>query len=109
MLGLPDQKPAEAVHLLFTGEKSKWTQPLPHPSLHPELIELFGLTVPVAPLTDLVRMKLTSFLPKDLVHLQILDETGLLSAPVEESLAPELAARLAQARQQFAGSLPDVE
>ena len=54
-------------------------------------------------------MKLTSFLPKDLVHLQILDETGLLSAPVEESLTPELAARLAHARQQFAESLPDVE
>lgn len=109
MLRLPDQKPAEAVHLLFAGAKSKSTQPLPHPGLRPEPIELFGRTVPVAPLTDLVRMKLTSFRPKDLVHLQILDETGLLSAPVEESLAPELATRLAQARQQFAESLPDVE
>ena len=33
MLRLPDQKPAEAVHLLFAGAKSKSTQPLPHPGL----------------------------------------------------------------------------
>src|ERR1035441_1429767 len=32
----PEQDLAEAVHLLFVGEKSKSTQPFPHPELHPE-------------------------------------------------------------------------
>jgi hypothetical protein len=109
MLRLPGQEPGEAVHLLFAGEKSKSTQPLPHPDVRPESITLLGLSVPVAPLADLVRMKLTSFRPKDLVHLQILDETGLLSPAIERSLPAELTSRLVQARIQFAADEPDVE
>ena len=51
---------------------------------------LFGLLVPVVPLSDLVRMKLTSFRPKDVAHLEILDESGLISASVEAALPAEL-------------------
>jgi hypothetical protein len=65
---------AEAVHLLFVGEKSKSTQPLPRPELDPEEKDFLGIAVPVAPLRDLLQMKLNSFRPKDLVHLEILDK-----------------------------------
>ena len=109
MLIRAGQEIGEAVHLVFTGERSKSTQPLPHPALQPEMKLIFGLLVPVAPLPDLVRMKLTSFRPKDVAHLEILDETGLISASVEEGLPLELRSRLEMARQQFAEGRPDVD
>lgn len=109
MLIRAGQEVGEAIHLVFSGERSKSTQPLPHPPVQPEMKSIFGLLVPVAPLSDLVRMKLTSFRPKDVAHLEILDETGLITASVEEALPPELQGRLATARQQFAEGRPDVE
>ena len=109
MLIRAGQETGEAVHLVFSGERSKSTQPLPHPPLQPEMKSIFGLLVPVAPLSDLVRMKLTSFRPKDVAHLEILDETGLISASVEADLPDELRGRLGMARQQFAEGRPDVE
>ena len=109
MLIRAGQETAEAVHLVFSGERSKSTQPFPHPPLQPEMKSLFGLLVPVAPLSDLVRMKLTSFRPKDVAHLEILDETGLINASVETALPPELRSRLETAREQFAEGRPDVD
>jgi hypothetical protein len=103
------QDSEEAVHLVFSGERSKSNQPLPHPPLRPEIRNLFGLLAPVAPLSDLVRMKLTSFRPKDVAHLEILDEAGLITASVEDTLPAELKSRLEMARQQFAEGRPDVE
>lgn len=102
------QEIGKAVHLFFSGERSKSTQPLPHPPLQPEMKLIFGLLVPVAPLLDLVRMKLTSFRPKDVAHLEILDETGLITASVETALPAELKGRLEMARQQFEEGRPDV-
>ena len=105
----PEQHLAEAVHLVFVGEKSKSTQPLPHPALHPEDKQLFGVAIPVAPLQDLVQMKLTALRPKDLIHLEILDEAGLISPIIERGLPPGLLERLKEARQQIAENQPDVE
>ena len=79
----PEQELAEAIHLIFAGERSKSTQPLPHPALNPEDKHLFGITIPVAPLTDLLQMKLNSLRPKDIIHLETLDEVGLIT-PVGE-------------------------
>ena len=109
MLIRPEQDAAEAVHLLFSGEKSKSTQPFPHPELHPEEKDLFGLTIPVAPLGDLLHMKLNSMRPKDLIHIETLDDLGLISLAVESSLPPVLQERLAQARQPIAAGKPDLE
>lgn len=109
MLIRPEQKPAEAVHLIFAGEKSKSTHPLPHPQVQAKEMEVFNLTVPVAPLADLVRMKLNSLRNKDLVHLEILDSTGLITAEIEQGLPTELQERLQQARVRFAEDQPDVE
>ena len=109
MLIRPGQEPGEAVHLVFSGERSKSTQPLPHPPLKPEQKDLFGLLVPVAPLADLILMKLNSFRPKDLVHLEILESSGLITPAIESTLPPELLTRLQLARQQFVDNEPDIE
>lgn len=105
----PEQELAEAVHLLFAGEKSKSTQPLPHPSLRPERRDFLGIAVPLTPLRDLLQMKLTSFRPKDLVHLEILDEAGLITAALEEYLPTVLRERLSEVRKQIADDKPDIE
>src|SRR5262249_41898755 len=89
----PSQDLGGAIHLLFSGEKSKSTQPFPHPEIHPEekhLIPLLDFAIPVAPITDLLQMKLNSLRPKDLVHIETLDETGLITPAVEEQLPPVL-------------------
>jgi hypothetical protein len=54
-------------------------------------------------------MKLTSLRPKDLVHLEILDEAGLITPALEEDLPPVLRERLTQARRQNAENKPDLE
>jgi hypothetical protein len=97
------------MHLLFAGEKSKSTQRLPHPSLRPEEKDFLGIAVPIAPLRDLLQMKLTSLRPKDLVHLEILDEAGLITPALEEDLPLVLRERLADVRKQIAEDKPDIE
>ncbi len=109
MLRRPEQDAAEAIHLLFAGEKSKTTQPHPHPDIRPEIKHLFGVAVPVAPLRDLLQMKLSSLRPKDLTHIETLDEVGLITPSLESELPADLRERLAQARQINADSKPDVE
>jgi hypothetical protein len=109
MLIRPDQRPADAVHMVFAGEKSKSTQPVVHPQVRAEEIDLFELRIPVAPLSDLVRMKLSSLRTKDLVHLQILDDAELITPDIERELPPVLEERLKQARKQFEQDQPDVE
>lgn len=108
MLIRPGQQPGEAVHLVFAGERSRSDYLLPHPAVHAEHKELFGAVVPVAALDDLVRMKLNSFRAKDLVHLQTLDASGLLTPQLERQLPDALKERLDRARQQFAAEEPDV-
>ena len=109
MLIRPGQKPAEAVHLIFSGEKSKTTNPLPHPQIRAEQKQVFGVIVPVAALSDLVQMKLNSYRAKDLVHLQTLDACGMITPQIEQQLPAVLKERLIAARRQFALEEPDVE
>ncbi len=103
MLIRPQQDPEEAVHLLFVGEKPRSTHPLPNPSIHPEEKHLpsFGLLIPVAPLRDLVQMKLNSFRPKDETHLETLDKCELITPAMEADLPAVLRERLAQARKRY--------
>ena len=72
-------------------------------------MRFFDLQVPVAPLADLVRMKLTSFRAKDQPHLELLDEAGLIAESLEAQLPELLRERLAQARRQWLTEKPDVE
>ena len=98
---LPGQQLSEAVHLLFAGEKPKSSYPVVNPQLRPEEKEALGLTFPVAPLIDLLTLKLNSLRPKDLVHLEVLDEVGFITPEIENELPAELKSRLQDARTQF--------
>jgi len=96
MLTRADQPSARrAVHLVFAGEKVRPEYLEPAPTID-AVREVRGLKL--IPLTDLVRMKLTSFRAKDEAHVKDLDEAGLITADLEAHLLPELLARLNQTR-----------
>jgi hypothetical protein len=85
-----------AVHMVFAHEK-----------VRPEEIDSVpGILKPerssrgywIAPVADLVRMKLTGFRLKDKVHIQDLDTAGLITAEIEASLPEALRARLEEVR-----------
>jgi hypothetical protein len=52
----------------------------------------------LAPVVDLVRMKLTSYRLKDRVHVQDLDAVGLVTSEVEAQLSEPLRERLREVR-----------
>jgi hypothetical protein len=104
----PGQPAAEAVRLVFAGEKSKTSDPFPHPPIRAERKQMFGISVPVAPLNDVVRMNLNSYRAEDVAHLEILDAAGLITPLVEQQLPAVLKERIDEARKQFAEGEPDV-
>lgn len=55
-------------------------------------------SIPITPISDLVRMKLTSYRLKDKVHIQDMDSVGLITPAVESTLSPALLARLTAVR-----------
>jgi hypothetical protein len=81
-----------AVHLVMVREKVRpdYVEPVPDFSTPVETQE----GIPLAPVADLVRMKLTSYHLKDQVHLQDLDGAGLITAEIENGLSPLLRRRL---------------
>jgi len=89
-------KARSAVHLVFVGEKVR--------ADYPEAVAEFSAAVEtpegilLAPVADLVRMKLTSFRLKDRVHLQDLDGVGLITPEIEAQLPEVLQARLRELR-----------
>lgn len=95
---LPDQHLEEAVHILFVDKKPRSSYPAANPPLRPEPKEIYGLLVPVAPLRDLVLMKLNSLRAKDEVQLQILDDVDLITPELVDGLPQEHQTRLANLR-----------
>lgn len=85
-----------AVHLLFVREKVRpeYLEPVPDFSAPVRTVE----GVPLAPVADLVRMKLTSFRLRDRVHLQDMDAMGLITPQIEASLPQALRKRLQKVR-----------
>lgn len=81
-----EPKARSAVHLVFVREKVR-----PAPARTAEGVLL-------APVGDLVRMKLTSYRLKDRVHIQDLDAVGLITPEVEAQLSEPLRARLREVR-----------
>lgn len=100
-LVLPDQDLEEAVHILFVGKKPRSSYPAPNPPLRPEEKTIYGLTVPVAPVRDLLLMKLNSVRDKDKVQLQILEQVGLITNEIVSTLPDELHARLNELRNKW--------
>ena len=93
------QKSRKSVHLLFTGEKVRPNQATPNPPISPQRKRILDEEFFVAPVSDLVRMKLSAFRLKDQVHLQVMDAVGLSTRDIEESLSPDLRARLQHVRE----------
>jgi hypothetical protein len=78
------------VHLTFTIKEGPIT---------PESKRILGEEVFVAPVADLVAMKLSSYRDKDRVHIRSMDAAGLITLRVQNKLAPELLARLQHIRE----------
>jgi hypothetical protein len=85
-----------AVHMVFVNEK-----------VRPEYLEAApGFSEPtrteegilLAPVADLVRMKLTSFRMKDQLHLKDLDSARLITPEIEDSMSEALRGRLGLVR-----------
>ncbi len=85
-----------AVHMVFVNQKVRpeYLEPVPDFS-EPTQTEEGILLAPVA---DLVKMKLTSFRMKDQLHLKDLDSARLITPQIEASLSEALRARLAEVR-----------
>jgi hypothetical protein len=77
------------VHIVFANEKVR-------PGILKPERSIRGYWI--APVADLVRMKLTGFRLKDKVHIQDLDAARLITAEIEGSLPEALRARLAEVR-----------
>ncbi len=92
---LIDSRPRSTVHIVFIGEKMCPADLEPVPASAPERTDRGILIAPVA---DLVRMKLTSFRLKDKVHIQDMDGVGLITPAIEANLPPLLQTRLAEVR-----------
>ena len=88
-------KARTAVHLVFVEEKVRpeYVEPVPKFSAAANIDGLL-----VAPVADLVRMKLTSFRLKDRVHIQDMDGVGLITPEIEADLPEVLRQRLAEVR-----------
>jgi hypothetical protein len=89
-------KARSAVHLVFVGERVRPEYAEPVPGFSPPVAAREGVLL--APVADLVRMKLTSYRLKDRVHIQDLDAAGLITPEIEAALPPTLRARLAEVR-----------
>ena len=89
-------KARSAVHLIFTREKVRPEYIEPVPVVSDPTRTADGILI--APVADLVRMKLTSFRLKDQVHIQDMDSVGLITAEIEASLSEALRERLKKVR-----------
>ena len=85
-----------AVHLLFVREKVRPEYLEPVPDFSPPVRTIEGVLL--APVGDLVRMKLTSFRLRDRVHLKDLDGMGLITPQIEALLPQALRERLREVR-----------
>jgi hypothetical protein len=84
-----------AIHLVFLNENVQPDDLEPVPSSDPVRTPP---GFPIAPVVDLVHMKLTSYRLKDQVHIQDLDHAGLITPDVEQTLSEPLLARLLEVR-----------
>ena len=89
-------KARSAAHLVFVREKVRPDYIEPVPDFSPPVRTAEGAML--APVADLVRMKLTSFRLQDRVHLKDMDAVGLITAEIESQLPEPLRERLREVR-----------
>lgn len=82
--------------MVFVGEKvrKEFVEAVPGFSRPAKTVE--GALI--APVADLLRMKLTSFRLKDRVHIQDMEGVGLITPEIEAGLPDILRQRLAEVR-----------
>jgi hypothetical protein len=102
LVNAENPKAKSAVHLVFVREKvrSDDLSAIPDFSEPTKTIEGFLL----APVPDLVRMKLTSFRLKDKIHVLDMDSVGLITPEIEAGLPDALRERLQQVRSEEQGA-----
>jgi hypothetical protein len=93
-----ENKAANAVHLIFSGEKNNPKQSIANPVLRPEHLQVNGITVAVISVLDLLKMKLVVNRDIDRVHVRDLDAVGLVTKEVEKALPADLHCRLEEIR-----------
>jgi hypothetical protein len=96
LLDAVEPRAASAVRLVFVGEKVRPEYVEPVPGFSQPTVTVEGVLL--APVADLVNMKLTSFRDKDRVHVRDLDAVGLITPEIEASLPEILRTRLAEVR-----------
>jgi hypothetical protein len=89
-------KAKSAVHLVFVLEKVRVTDLAAIPGFSEPTRTIEGFLL--APVPDLVRMKLTSFRIKDKTHIVDMDSVGLITPEIEAGLPDVLRERLNQVR-----------
>jgi len=97
-----EPKARSAAHLVFAGEKVRPESVEPVPDFSEPGVDEEGILL--APVADLVRMKLTSFRLRDKTHLIDLDSVGLIIPEIENGLPVALRDRLNQVRKEEAQS-----
>jgi hypothetical protein len=95
-------KAKSAVHLVFVREKVRPQDVLAIPDFSEPTRTVEGFLL--APVPDLVRMKLTSFRIKDKTHIIDMDSVGLITPEIEAGLSEPLRDRLRQVRAEEAQS-----
>ena len=93
-----EPKARSEVHLVFVREKVRREYLEPVPDFTKPTVTKEGILL--APVADLVRMKLTSFRLKDKVQLLDMDSVGLITPEIEQALPEALRARLGQVRKE---------
>jgi hypothetical protein len=94
-------KAKSAVHLVFIREKVRPADLSPIPDFSPPTRTVEGFLL--APVADLVRMKLTSFRIKDKTHIIDMDSVGLITPEIEAGLPEALGERLERVRAEERG------
>jgi hypothetical protein len=89
-------KQRSAVHFVFIREKVRPEYLEPVPDLSAPTVTQEGILL--APVPDLLRMKLTSFRLRDKVHIIDMDTVGLITPEIEAGLPDALRRRLQQVR-----------
>lgn len=85
-----------AVHFVFVREKVRPDYLEPVPGFSEPTVTTEGILL--APVSDLVRMKLTSLRLIDKVHIIDMDSVGLITPEIESALSEPLRRRLQQVR-----------
>jgi len=96
----PGKKFRDGVHVVLSGEKVKADSLYPCPRFAAEALFDARDGFTCLDLKNLVFMKLTSFRPKDVSHLQDLLEMGLLTAELQAGLPADLQIRVQQVVEQ---------